>query len=208
MKDKTKNKTKRIKTYFKDIRDVAHLWALKSQDRARCRNAFFEGTKIYSYGYHYLLGELIKYNGVDVALINIEYASRTTSKHSSAAYWAAKRQKLMAIEIEGRFETGCILESLKIEQDRIINTLSVAQYAPFTWFGTNYYRDTVREFNNKTKKLGHKELVLKIPDSFYAEIKEVIKLKNKAYKDNCRRQGVLPIFSMWSREVRSLQKCA
>jgi len=71
-----------MKTVFNSSSDVIHLFAQRSQDNARCSNVFFDKNKIYSYGYHYLLGEFISNNKGDEAIMinNLGYSS-TTGKH-------------------------------------------------------------------------------------------------------------------------------
>ncbi|WP_185212437.1 hypothetical protein [Elizabethkingia meningoseptica] len=73
-----------MKTVFNSSSDVIHLFAQQTQNNARCNNVFFEGKKIYSYGYHYLLGEFVTNKKGDTAvIINNEGYSQTTSKHIS-----------------------------------------------------------------------------------------------------------------------------
>ena len=65
-----------------DNREVFHVYAQQSQEEGRTSsgNVFFEGKKIYSYGYHYLLGEFINDNTI---IINDRGYSSTTAKHIS-----------------------------------------------------------------------------------------------------------------------------
>jgi hypothetical protein len=58
--------------------EIAHVFCQQSQNNGRSNSMFFEGNKIYSYGYHYLLGEFIDRNTI---VINDEGYSQTTSKH-------------------------------------------------------------------------------------------------------------------------------
>ena len=67
-----------MRTVFSNSDDVIHIFAQQSQSEGRCSNIFFNGTKIYSYGYHYLLGEFIDKNTI---VINDEGYSSTTNKH-------------------------------------------------------------------------------------------------------------------------------
>lgn len=100
----------RIKRVFTGAKDVIHLFAQKSQDRANCQNVFFEptgqnfdnrsgnkwqkkqefGTKLYSYGYHYLLAEFLDDNTV---MINDKGYSPTTAKHINIARYALSQYK-------------------------------------------------------------------------------------------------------------------
>lgn len=67
-----------MRRVFTSSSDVIHLFAEQSQSDARCTNVFFNGNKIYSYGYHYLLGEFID---KDTIMINDNSPTVTTSKH-------------------------------------------------------------------------------------------------------------------------------
>lgn len=63
-------------------REVIHLWAHQTQERARNQqgNVYFQGATIYSYGEHFPMARII--NGRAV-LINERRYSRTTAKHLS-----------------------------------------------------------------------------------------------------------------------------
>jgi len=67
-----------MKKVFSSSDEVIHIFAQQSQSEGRSSNVFFKDTKIYSYGYHYLLGEFIDKNTI---VINDEGYSSTTSKH-------------------------------------------------------------------------------------------------------------------------------
>jgi len=67
-----------MKKVFSNSDETIHIFAQQSQSEGRSSNVFFEGTKIYSYGHHYLLGEFID---KDTIVINDEGYSSTTRKH-------------------------------------------------------------------------------------------------------------------------------
>ncbi len=86
-----------MKKVFNSSSDVIHLFAQKTQNDARCNNVFFEnpkdkeyGTKLYSYGYHYLLAEFLNENTI---MINDTGYSVTTSKHISQVRSATSQYK-------------------------------------------------------------------------------------------------------------------
>jgi len=58
--------------------EIVHVFAQQSQSEGRSSSMFFQGTKIYSYGYSYLLGEFID---PDTIVINDKGHSISTSKH-------------------------------------------------------------------------------------------------------------------------------
>lgn len=79
----------------------AHIWAQQNTDRGKTNNGnmFFEGSTIYSYGYHYPLARFIRvqYNGeiVDAVLVNITPSSVTTEgKHKNAVHRALSSDTL------------------------------------------------------------------------------------------------------------------
>lgn len=83
-----------MKTVYTSPSDVMHLFAQQAQNSARCGSAFFEGKKVYSYGYHYLLGEFIENKKGDHAImINDSGYSVTTSKHISELRSATRQYK-------------------------------------------------------------------------------------------------------------------
>lgn len=71
-----------MKKVFRNSAEVIHVFAGRRQDEGRSGNVFFYGDKIYSYGYHYLLGEFITNSRDEHAImINDRGYSQTTSKH-------------------------------------------------------------------------------------------------------------------------------
>lgn len=63
---------------------VAHLWANEKQESAHGSNFYFEGASIYSYGYHFEVGRIVRNkHGRKAYLINDEYYSNTTSQHQA-----------------------------------------------------------------------------------------------------------------------------
>ena len=68
-----------MKTVFCNS-EIMHVFAQRTQSNGRTSNGnvFFNGNKIYSYGYHYLLGEFLDDNTI---LINDKGYSVSTSKH-------------------------------------------------------------------------------------------------------------------------------
>lgn len=61
---------------------VAHLWANEKKESARGSNLFFEGRSIYSYGYHFEVGRIVRNKcGEKAYLLNDKYSSSSTCKH-------------------------------------------------------------------------------------------------------------------------------
>lgn len=72
--------------------EIMHVFAQRTQREARTttNNVFFYGNKIYSYGYHYLLGEFLDDNTI---LINDKGYSVSTAKHISYLRQAVSQYK-------------------------------------------------------------------------------------------------------------------
>ena len=83
-----------MKKVFTNSTNVIHLFAQRTQSEARCSNVFFYNDKIYSYGYHYLLGEFITNKKQNLAIIiNDKGYSSTTSQHISELTQATRQYK-------------------------------------------------------------------------------------------------------------------
>lgn len=61
---------------------VAHLWANEKKESGKGSNLFFEGRSIYSYGYHFEVGRIVRNKcGEKAYLLNDKYYSSFTYKH-------------------------------------------------------------------------------------------------------------------------------
>lgn len=61
---------------------VAHLWANEKKESGKDSNLFFEGRSIYSYGYHFEVGRIVRNKcGEKAYLLNDKYYSSSTCKH-------------------------------------------------------------------------------------------------------------------------------
>lgn len=76
---------------------VAHIWANQSKPSAKGSNFYFEGTSLYSYGKHYLLGHLFNTKAGKIALINSNGYSSTTAKHTMYAVRALSGYAIMRV---------------------------------------------------------------------------------------------------------------
>lgn len=72
--------------------EIMHVFAQRTQNEGRTSNGnvFFYGNKIYSYGYHYLLGEFLD---SETILINDKGYSVSTSKHIAYLRQAVSQYK-------------------------------------------------------------------------------------------------------------------
>ena len=70
--------------------EIVHVFAQQSQSEGRSGSMFFQNTEIFSYGYHYLLGEFID---PDTIVINDKGYSNSTSKHIGLLIRATSHKK-------------------------------------------------------------------------------------------------------------------
>lgn len=96
-----------MKQVFQNHSQVCHAFNLQNQERGRAGNIFFEGNKIYSYGYHYLLGEFISPITI---LINNKGYSNSTAKHIAILTDATRDKRQLFIS---HIEINLVLAQLE-----------------------------------------------------------------------------------------------
>ena len=74
------NKGVNMKTVFSNAQ-TAHVWAQQTQSYGRSKNMFFEGNKIWSYGYHYPAAVIHIVKNQRIALVRSDTYSNSTSMH-------------------------------------------------------------------------------------------------------------------------------
>lgn len=91
-----------MRTVLRNTDEVIHVFAQQTQSEGRNQSGsiFFYDKKIYSYGYHYLLGQFID---KDTILINDKGYSVTTAKHINSLSGATSHKRQF-------FKTKCELE--------------------------------------------------------------------------------------------------
>jgi hypothetical protein len=83
-----------MKTVFSSISDVLHVYAQRTQNNGKASSVFFYGDKIYSYGYHYLMGEFVTNpKGETAIIINDKGYSSSTASHISGLTMATRQYK-------------------------------------------------------------------------------------------------------------------
>lgn len=65
-------------------RELCHVWANQIESEGKGSNMFFEGSKIYSYGKHFCIANIVTTKGGEkVTLFTTRDYSKTTAKHKS-----------------------------------------------------------------------------------------------------------------------------
>lgn len=81
-----------MKKVFSSHSEVCHVFAQNSQNEGSANNVFFEGNRLYSYGYHYVLAEFLNN---DVVFLNNSGYSSSTWKHIGHAMSALSNKTII-----------------------------------------------------------------------------------------------------------------
>ena len=157
-----------MKTVFTNS-DLVHVFNLQNQERGRNNSytLYFENNLIYSYGSHYLLGEVINNN--DAIIINNKGYSNTTAQHINILIPATRDKKQF-------FTKGINSDLVLSELNYCFNKLPRARQ------NANHYLNEIQNlFNSYFEfKSYYKKNKLEIK-SYYFNISEDRKIK-KLYK--------------------------
>lgn len=156
-----------MKKVFTSANDVIHLFSQQTQIEARSSNVFFYDKKLYSYGYHYLLGEFIE---SDTIMIDDSGYSVTTSKHISIVSYATRQYNQF-------FKSKTDLKTVLTTLEENFNRLKRAR-KPHLYINTiNRYFNALNEFlewSKKNKFYKNQKSTLE-----YRKIKAIHKAANK-----------------------------
>ena len=137
---------------------VAHLWAHEQEESASGSNFFFEGTSIYSYGYHFEVGRIVKNKqGKKAYLINEDYYSATTSKHQCYVRNAIPTWAMVFSVGDNISDTGNMrfvaskLESIKKSIEKYKRAKTELSYTDI-WGAFGNMMDYIQFFNMGTAK--------------------------------------------------------
>jgi hypothetical protein len=146
-----------MKKVFSNTDDVIHTFAQQSQHEGRnsSNSIYFIGTKIYSYGHHYLLGEFID---KDTIIINDNGYSATTGKHINSLRYATRQFKQF-------FTTETDLKLIKYGVDNNLKSLISARKPELyiepimvLWNKLHEYLEFTRTLTKAKKKAEYKHI--------------------------------------------------
>ena len=103
-----------MKKVFQSHSEVVHKYAERSQSEGKAGSIFFYGEKIYSYGYHYCMGEFMDINGEICILIDDRGYSSSTGKHLGILRSATRQYKqYFTTDVDLKLVRGQILDAYK-----------------------------------------------------------------------------------------------
>lgn len=142
--------------------EIVHVFAQQSQSEGRSSSMFFKDTKIYSYGYHYLLGEFID---SDAIVINNVGYSVTTGKHISLLSRATSHKKRF-------FKRNVDVDIVHSRVTEALKLMSTARTKKGYYFDEIYNAlanlNDYLEYTNTKEKLGYGDAIK------YKEICEIV----------------------------------
>ena len=178
--------------------EIFHVFNEQNQNEGRTsnRSIFFENNKIYSYGYHYLLGEFIDENTI---VINNTGYSNTTSKHIYMLGSATRDKKQF-------FSEHIKPEKVLINLENLLNKLPRATRLKKDYIFRidilfKKYIEFI-EYTNKEISILNKEShekIIALKDSFYNDfdnLEQEIKEQQKRQKEK-EKQAIKENLIKW-----------
>ena len=164
-----------MKTRFQSNTELANVWAMQTQSHGKGNSMFFNHKTAYSYGFHYMAGELLTLKGEKICILNSTPSSVTTRKHVNELRAAAigKGYKCFSLPFGRVFDQNkiCVyLTELIKEAEGLLRKQFNARTTTFNFERAEYliYQviELARLFNEKQPK----------PEDFklYTELKKKI----------------------------------
>lgn len=168
--------------------EIVHIFANQTQEIGDASNLFFRGNKIYSYGYHYLLGEFVDAKTI---VINDAHYSNSTSKHCTLLWRAIPE----GIKIHWKSNVDLQRATNRIKKDFAALVASKTKGAYFknqilfTWENLNEFIK-YRKDKNTPKDIRYKEIkkIVKQVTQEGSNFTEMINKQKEAYKKRINTQ--------------------
>lgn len=172
-----------MRTVFTNT-DTIHAFAQQTQYEGRnsTNTIFFQGNKIYSYGYHYLLGEFLDPNTI---LINDKGYSNTTAKHISILVGATSQYKQYYITRTDLQYVYSTINALKVKLSKARKPQKYLNEITSLWNSLNTFIND-RGLKETKKQKEYKEL--------------------KKFVSSLENLGTLDQLKEWGKEQQRLKK--
>ena len=142
--------------------EIVHVFAQQSQSEGRSGSMFFHDTKIYSYGYHYLLGEFIDSQTI---VINDKGYSVSTRKHIGLLTSATSH-------LTRFYKTNTDMDIVHLTITHLTKMMSTARTRKGEYLNNIYYTyeklNEYLEYTNTKDELGYGDAIK------YKEICEIV----------------------------------
>ena len=199
---KTLHPKKRKKTVF-STNEIFHVFISQAQSEGKTpkrsgsqgpwfsyatnsypRTIFFENKKIWSYGYHYLMGELHK--GDKILLINSEKSSVTTESHKSSLFHASKHKRRFYVPDPSNPKNPENLEYLNEQIAEAFTHLVMGWANPKS--KANWLKIKIDKYNEYCELFNINKKI-KITDESQALLDEILSFKLEKFKIVAAKQA-------------------
>ena len=181
-----------MKKVFASHSEVCHVWAQFNQSEGKAGNIFFEGDKIYSYGYHYVMANKVTNKGKTVILTNSNGYSVSTTQHEShmnRALYGLGYTKIPVANPE-----ASMLSSHKDNVQGLINkaVYAIGKAKRARKYKESYLNTAENNINNAKLYIEFFQIKSKLPKSLinavYCDIEMVAERSEKAKAKERKRQ--------------------
>lgn len=189
--------------HLKNIDAVFHAFANQTEQNGQASSVFFEGNKLYSFGYHYTLAEFIN---PETVMINDKGYSVTTSNHINLARMALSHKKQFFIT---ETDPKIVLRTIQINISKLINARKPALYLLPSFRLWKKLNEYITYTKNKTikKTIEYKEIRTLIR-ALEKDPRAGVSALNKFAKSKARtaKKLLLANFSREKKEFRSFKR--
>ena len=196
-----------MKTVFSNTQDCVHAFAQRETPQGKASSVFFYGDKIYSFGYHYLLGEFIDDKTI---VINNRGYSNTTSKHISYLISGTRQYKQF---FTTTCEIGLVYNQVLALQGKLANARKPENYINqiLSLFDSLNEFIQYRKDKNTPKDVRHKEIkaivkALNVDSVQYQQKLAAAKKKDELAKKRKEAKQIKEALTKWyNYEVNSFR---
>lgn len=189
-----------MKTVFSNIDECIHNFVLLRQSEGRSGNVYFSNkTRIYSYGYHYILGEFLNLNTI---VINDKGYSVSTSRHINSLIHASSHKNRFYLS---QIEPAYVLNQIKWNVKKLanarkpeiylseINSLynSINEFADFVDENKEGFYDNIKIINLDIRETVEYQEIYQLTKEANEKGKEAYKLIEQINKDRERKEKEL-----------------
>lgn len=173
-------------------------WMSKTRKGEIVDAVYFKGSRIFSYGSHYLLGRIdLDINGVLVSIVNFKKYSKSTTIHSWAVRHELQKSKRLIIETNELEEFRLNSSTTDNELRKIVKSIIrrecfeinedifESQFRPLLDYRNRNINRRIKNHNKIAKALRLNKLIVKFPSVILKASKIVSALAQDAF--NCSR---------------------
>lgn len=175
-----------MKKVFSSHAEVCHVWAQQTQGEGRSNSIFFEGAKIYSYGYHYLMAQIFTTPKGRCVVLNSNPYSNSTSKHRYAVLDAVRGLDMPVftlpdtLQLKTKINIEYVKNSVNSAVEGTLQKIKITSQENIKWEWERI-NEVLKDANSYLRFIGLKEI--EIPKNKIAEIDTHLKKRLLRFKE-------------------------